>query len=253
MKATHCTTAALLLAVALPGTAASGAAPPPETSARLRAAFAALGDKGTVASYTLTTRATVAKPDGGDRQETVEIDEFTRLADGSSRVTVRRATTNGKDETAKHQKQIDEARAEKEKRKADKKKDSESHSISLRLPIGDDSSAYEFASPVAEGDLLVSSFAPAAAHAKDDGVTRGRVAWHGDTLDPAWLEAQPVELPTGVSAMTMRFEFARAGALVYPRLTVTDGQGGLLWIKRRFHIEVEITDLAPESAAEAAR
>ena len=241
---------ALLLAAALP---AFGAAPPPETSARLREAFAVLGDEGPVASYTLTTRSTVAKPDGDDREDSVLIHEISRLADGSRRVKVRQATTNGKDETAERQKQIDEARAERATSKADKKKNKEEHSVSLGLPFGEDAGKYEFSAPTAEGDLLVASFAPSPAHAKDDGVTRGRVAWRGDTLDPAWLEAQPVELPTGVSAMTMRFEFARAGALVYPRLTVTDGQGGLLWIKRRFHIEVEITDLAPESAAEAAR
>ena len=234
---------ALLLTAALP-VAAGG--PPPETAARLREALRSLSEEGPSGSYTMTTRSLVTKPDGSDREEGRTVVEIARLADGSRRVTVREAVTNGKDETAKRQQEIDRDRAERDKAKATAKKDEDEQGVSLGLPIGDDAVKYDFAAVTGEGTLAVASFVPAAAHAKDDGVTRGRLAWHRDSLDPAWLEARPVDLPTGVSEMTMRIEFARAGDVVYPCLTVTDGLGGVLWIKRRFHVEVEIGEITPQ-------
>ena len=233
---------ALFLAAALP---AAAGGPPPETAARLREALRSLSEEGPSGSYTMTTRSLVTKPDGSDREEGRTVVEIARLADGSRRVTVREAVTNGKDETAKRQQELDRARAERDKAKTATKKDGGEEGISLGLPVGEDAAKYDYAPAIAEGALEVASFAPSRAHAKDDGVTRGRLAWRRDSLDPAWLEAQPVDLPTGVSEMTMRIDFARTGDVVYPRLTVTDGLGGVLWIKRRFHVEVEIGEITP--------
>ena len=48
--------------------------------------------------------------------------------------------------------------------------------------------------------------------------------------------------------MTLRMELVRAGEMIYVARTVTDGVGGVLFIKRKFHVETEIRDLAPPPA-----
>ena len=221
---------------------------PPETAARLAAALESLESSPAVAGYTMTVKATVAKPNGADREDSVEVVKATRGLDGKLVHEVVKAIENGKDITEKRRAESEKRRAkEAEKDKGDEKKEA-SVSASLKLPIGDDAALFAFSPTPSSGPYSL-AFAPLPAHGKDDGLAHGALAWDGATLDPLWLEAEPVVLPDHVSAMKLRFEFARTGALLYPRRTVTDGAGGLLWIKRTFHVEMEITDVVPATPA----
>lgn len=221
-----------------------GAGLPPETAARLASALDSLQSQA-VAGYTMTVKVTVAKPNGSDREDHLEVVKTTRAADGTLVHEVVRALENGKDVTEKR-------RAERSKRddrnahKADDDKDDEKKeggiSASLRLPLGDDARLFAFSPPASGGPYAV-AFAPLPGHAEDEGLASGTLAWDPATLDPLWLEAEPVIMPDHVSAMKMRFEFARTGELVYPRRTVTDGAGGFLWIKRTFHMDMEVADV----------
>ena len=229
-----------------------GAGLPPETASRLGAALDSLQSPA-IAGYTMTVTVTVAKPNGSDREDHLEVMKATRAADGTLVHEVVRSLENGKDVT-------DKRRAEQSKResrndhKADDEGSSEKKEVgisaSLRLPLGDDARLFAF-SPVASGGPHAVAFAPLPGHAKDEGLARGTLAWDPATLDPLWLEAEPVVMPDHVSAMKMRFEFARAGELVYPRRTVTDGTGGFLWIKRTFHMDMEVADVVPALPAPA--
>lgn len=232
--------------------AVRGAGLPPETAARLASALESLQSPA-VLGYTMTVKVTVAKPNGSDREDHLEVMKATRAADGTLVHEVVRSLENGKDVT-------DTRRAERSKResrndhKADDGKDDGKKeggiSASLRLPLGEDARLFAF-SPPASGAPHAVAFAPLPGHAEDEGLARGTLAWDPATLDPLWLEAEPVVMPDHVSAMKMRFEFARAGELVYPRRTVTDGTGGFLWIKRTFHMDMEVADVvaAPPSPA----
>ena len=85
-------------------------------------------------------------------------------------------------------------------------------------------------------------FAPTAPGRKKDNMTQGRLAWDPATGDPLWIEARYVDPPTGIKEMLLRFELAREGDLLYLRRTVTQGVGGMLWIKRKFDVEMVISD-----------
>lgn len=234
----------LVVPLLLGGSAVRGAGLPPETAARLASALDSLQSPA-VAGYTMTVKVTVAKPNGSDREDHLEVMKATRAVDGTLVHEVVRSLENGKDVT-------DKRRAEQSKResrndqKANDGKSSEKKEVgisaSLRLPLGDDARLFAFTPATSRGPHAL-AFAPLPDHAKDEGLARGTLAWDPDTLDPLWLEAEPVVMPDHVSAMKMRFEFARAGELVYPRRTVTDGTGGFLWIKRTFHMDMEVADV----------
>ncbi len=235
------------------GPAAAGV--PPETATRLEQALEVL-DKGFIGSYTLTVRGVVEKPGGKDRQETLRIVAVSRRADGATENRVVKAVDNGKDVT-------DEERAKAAKAtptptrtptppQGQRKGGSAKGSMEIKLPFGDDAKLYRIGVPVEEGELAVVAYEPLPEHRKDEGVAKGRLAWRRDTLDPAWLEAEMLSLPTGASRLVMRFEFAREGAVLYPKVTTTSGAGGILWIKRNFEARMEISDLTPAPKRAAA-
>jgi len=178
-----------------------------------------------------------------------------RRPDGTTESRVVKAADNGKDVT-------DEERAKAAKATptptrtptpapGQAKGGSAKGSMDVKLPFGEDAKLYRFGAPAEEGDLAVVAYEPLPEHRKDEGVAKGHVAWRRDTLDPEWLEAEMLSLPTGASRLVMRFEFAREGAVLYPKVATTSGAGGILWIKRNFEARMEISDLmpAPQGAA----
>jgi hypothetical protein len=56
--------------------------------------------------------------------------------------------------------------------------------------------------------------------------------------------------PAVLQEMTFRFEIARLGEALYVRRMVMDGVGGILFIKRRFHAEMEVTEISLDSPSE---
>jgi hypothetical protein len=205
-------------------------------------------------TFLLTTRAVVSKPDGDDREETVTVMRMGAGTDGPEVKEIVSATRDGKDVTAEVRgeltKERDEARkaAEKKKQKAEEDED-DGDGFELTLPGGKQTGTFAFtALPVADG-ACGAAFAPGAEHAKDAGLTIGELHWDCTTLDPIWLVARPVKNPTGVKEMSLRMEIERAGGTLYVARTVTDGVGGVLFIKRKFHVETEIAELAPAGPA----
>jgi hypothetical protein len=228
--------AALLVCVS-----ASAAEPPPPTLAQLGKALARSDPKTAGRAMNVKTRAIVAKPSGGEREE-IASETFTR-GDGTSETKILLATKDGKDVTA-------EKRAEQAKKdagsakEAKAPKDSGEHnrkvSLGLKVPTGDDRKLFVFGEPAAEGSLLVAAYEPVRG-AKGADLSRGRIAWNADSGEPAWIEARYVDLPTGLKEFLLRGEFAGAGDAIYTRVLRTTGVGGLLWIRRTFDVTVEMT------------
>jgi len=253
VRATRASLGGLALAAGGAVAAALGAvaaAPvlPAETSARAERALGVL-DRGFVGSYTVTVSSAVEKPGGKDRQESLRVVALSRGADGATENRIVRAIDNGKDVTEAERAKAATAAPGPSRTptpapgKAGAAKERESGY--LRLPFGEDAKLYRVFGLVEEGGLAVAGYEPLPEHRKDDGVAKGRVAWRRDTLDPVWLEAELLSLPTGASRLAMRFEFAREGDVLYPKVVTTSGAGGILWIKRNFEARMEISDLRP--------
>lgn len=214
--------------------------PPQVTGIRMAEAFKLLGNEAGPLSYTLAVRSVVSKTDGSDRRESESIEALSRDAKGTTTVKVLKATRDGRDVTGEAQKNRDKKLAEKDTPEED---DQGEIGVGLVLPTGEDIRRFDFGPATREGSLTRISFRPTPAHQGDENIAEGTFAWDPATGDPAWIEATPFELPRGVSELKLRFEFARAGDLLYPARTVTDGVGGILWLKRRFHAEIAISDL----------
>ena len=229
--------------------------PPAETLSRLESAGKVL--ETWPGTFQLTTRAVVSKPDGDDREESVTVMRMGAGTDGPEVKEIVSATRDGKDVVAEARgelaKERDEARkaAAKKQRQAEEDEDDDGEGFELTLPGGKQTGKFAFtALPVADG-ACGAAFAPGAEHAKDAGLTTGELHWDCTTLDPLWLVARPAKNPKGVKEMSLRMEIARAGGTLYIARTVTDGVGGVLFIKRKFHVETEIAELTPGGPAAA--
>ncbi|MEW6336861.1 MAG: hypothetical protein ACOY3Y_01105 [Acidobacteriota bacterium] len=241
MPAVHIFAVAVLIGAA----GASAQAPPRVTGVRVAEAFKVLEEREGPLSYTLAVRSVVSKTDGSDRKESESLEALTRDAKGATTVKVLKATREGRDVTAEAQRDRDERLAAEASARHD---GGDEISVGLVLPTGEDAGRFEFGPATRVGSLLTTSFRPTPAHRGDENIAEGTLAWDPTTHDPAWLEAVPVDLPRGASELKIRFEFARAGGLLYPARTVTDGVGGILWIKRRFQAEIAISDLRAGNA-----
>ncbi len=239
------------MVVVLAGAAAAAAqeAPPAETLQRLETATKVM--ETWPGTFLLTTRATIAKSDGSDPRHDVTILRMCG-GDGGPRVAeVVSATRDGQDVTAETRADVDKAQAKRDKERAKQaaKQDSdESDGVSLDLPGPDNVGKFTFTAVTGADDSCGVAFAPAKAFADEQGLTTGELRWSCTTLDPLWLTARPARNPKHVSEMSLRFELARSGDTVYVARTVTDGVGGILFIKRKFHIETEIGELRPPTA-----
>jgi hypothetical protein len=237
-----------------PGEAPAAPAPPTVTTDRLATAIDAFLPEQFRGSLTIRTASVVSKPSGKDREEETEVQRFTRHGDGSGESVIVSATENGKDVTEKRRQEHEKRQQAEQQSEGSRAQTGDSakkdkHGSGMRLPAGEDLAIYAFSAPTETEGLLVASFEPLPGHRKDDEVMKGRLAWHADTLDPAWIELSFADPPTGLQEMLMRFDLARVGDALFVRHMVTDGVGGMLFIKRRFHAEMEITDLQPDPPA----
>jgi hypothetical protein len=221
-------------------------APPREVTDRLDHALNALKGGSFQGTYTMTVKSTVSKLDGTDPEQSSQLLEVVQPATGDPMTRVVHAEEGGKDVTAKRQREVEEQqRKEKAKSARDGDKSSDSISVTASLPAGEEVTRFEFSPPAREGELLVASFEPRPEHREREGITTGKLAWREDTLEPVWIAARPVKLPKHASELSMRFELGRDGELVYLHRLLTDGAGGMLWIKRRIHAEMEISEVRP--------
>jgi hypothetical protein len=239
---------ALQAALAVP----APAAPPPEALALLGTALHALDEGEFVGSYTLTIEATVSTTGGKVTDTDLTVLEVTAPAGGPQTHLVVRAEKNGKDVTAEAQAEAAKEQSAEQKEQHDEGEEKEEVSFGFRLPEGDDARHYAFEKAECADAACTAPFAPTKAARKEKDLANGRLAWSPATGDPLWIEMTPADLPTGVKELTVRIEFERAGGLLYPARTITDGVGGILFIKRAFHAETAIDDLRvndPTSAA----
>jgi hypothetical protein len=231
-------------ALAAAAVAVASDTPPPETLSRLESAGTVL--ERWPGTFTLTTRAVISKPDGDDREESVSVMRMGGGPEGPEVKEIVSATRDGRNVTA-------EARGELEKERkktraaaesGKEKDDGEEDGLEMTLPGGRQTDKFAFTALPAGAEGCGVAFAPRTEHAREAGLTTGELHWECTTLDPLWLVARPAKYPKGVKEMTLRMEIARAGETLYVARTVTDGVGGVLFIKRKFHIETEIAELA---------
>ena len=203
-----------------------------------------------VGSYRLTVNAVISKTNGTVTDEDLTDMAVSRSVDGIQQETILRATKNGKDTTA-------ESRAEQAKRKAkdlgktkrNEKKTSDGEiSVGLKIPGPKTADSFVYQALASEHGACRVGYSPNQEHQKDEGISKGELAWKCDTLDPLWATAELVDLPSHVSEMKARLEFARDGGTAYMSRLTTDGAGGILFIKRKFHMMMEISDLVPSPA-----
>jgi hypothetical protein len=219
-------------------------APPREVTDRLERGLKALEPGSFQGTYTLEVSSRVSKLDGSDPKPSTERLEAVQPASGDALMHVVHAEEDGKDVTARRQRELKAQQAKRHARSDKEGGDSSgSVSVSASLPAGEDAARFEFSPPTREGELLVASFSPRPEHREREGITSGRLAWREDTLDPVWVEASPVKLPRHASEVAMRFELDREGELLYLRRVITDGAGGILFIKRRVHAEMEFSEV----------
>jgi hypothetical protein len=247
----------LVVAVLLAGSiAAADETPPAVTLARLDAATKALdGWEGT---YLMRTSATISRTDGSKAERSESTMRISGGTDGRRAVEVISAAKDGKDVTVEAKERAAKRHADAEKAETKetggKDRDDEGDDdMSLDLPGADTAGKYRFTPLPAAGDSCGAAFAPAPGRGDAEGLTTGELHWSCATLDPLWIAVSPATKVKHVSEMKLRLELARSGELLYVARTVTDGVGGMLFIKRRFHVETEVSKLsAPPPAAATA-
>ncbi|MCG6964430.1 MAG: hypothetical protein LJE95_14320 [Acidobacteria bacterium] len=240
----------VLIAGCMMGAIGTVSPPPAVTLNRIEAAMRGLDSAGFRGSYVVTTRSVVSKPSGSKREETVTVVTVTDRRGSEPEKALVRAERNGKDVTVAMREKLakkwqKESRNPTSGSSADRSSGNEEdgHSTSLTLPGAAELAAYRF-TPVTNTDSVV----VVKLQAEDDtsnSAGSGRMAWNPTTLDPLWLEFTPHKNPRFIKAISLRVEFARAGRFVYPERMVTDGRGGMLFIKRTFHVETKIDGLKP--------
>ena len=206
-----------------------------------------------VGSYRLTVNAVISKTSGTVTDEDLTEMSVRRGADGSQQETILHATKNGKDTTADARAKQDKSKAKGEG-KTDKqaKKESDGElSIGLKMPGPRIADRFLYQALASEHGVCRVGYAPSREHQKDEGISKGELAWQCDTFEPRWATAEPVDLPSHVSEMKIRMEFARTGGTAYISRLTTDGIGGILFIKRKFHLTMETSEVTPAAAPAA--
>jgi hypothetical protein len=195
----------------------------------------------------LTTRGTISKPNGNDREDIVRVERVAAGVNGPEVVEIVSVTRNGEDVTAEarenHAKKLEKEESKARAGVASKANEEDVDGFSLTLPTGKDEERFAF-SPLPTGDgTCGASFAPGREHAKEAGLAVGELHWDCETLDPLWVTGRPAKNPRWVSELAIRMELQRSGEMLFVARTVTRGVGGLLFVKRRFHIVTEVSDL----------
>ena len=232
--------ATLAVALALAAPAPVPQAPPPETLRRAQAALDLLEGRGFAGSYRITTKAHVVASGEDGPEDTLEVEDVTVARDGSRTTRLVRAVEDGRDVTAKRL----AAGEGGEKEHAD----GDSHdSFDLELvPLGANARRYAFANARVRDGIATAEFRPAVRGSDDDDLGRGEIAWNVESGDPLWIDTGMAERKVGVSELSLRFEFARTGDVLYPKAIRTRTKAGIpLVFRLRLTLDLEITDLKP--------
>ena len=240
-----------LAATAFATLVALAAEPPAATLSQLEKALSRSDPETLGRPARATVHAVVSKPNGKAREEYLM--ETVVHADGTREEKLIRAKKDGRDVTAE---KLAEGKNRRKRRAAGdepqgapraggkKEPGSGKAALGLKFPTGEDRRLFVMGGPKTEGRFLVVAFEPAPG-LKDENLSRGRIGWNAASGEPAFIEAELVDPPTGLQELHVRGEFAGEGDAIYTSLLKTSGVGGILWIKRRFEITVELKDLTP--------
>lgn len=232
------------LAVALPFALAAPApvpqTPPPETLRRAQAALDLLDGRGFAGSYRVTIKAHVVASGEDGPEDTLEVEDVTIAPDGTRTTRLVRAVEDGRDVTA-------ERLAKGDADETDAAGDESHDSFDLELvPLGANAPRYSFAPPRIRDGVATAEFRPVARGDEAEDLGRGEIAWDPASGDPLWIATGLAEHKAGVSELSLRFEFARVGSVLYPAAIRTRTKAGIpLLFRLRLSVDLAITDLKP--------
>jgi len=206
------------------------AAPPDLVLERLSGALSLLEKAEVPTSYLIATRFTLADS-GGKALQTSEILERVYLEPGelARREQISRKTS-GSDPDATSS--------------ASRRAGSGEPAPAWKLvfPVGEDRAAFEFGPDRAEGSILVCDFFPAVKGKAKDTLTRGTIAWDPRSNLPVRLTATPIRNPPFTSELNIAFDFSALAGFAYPAAVSFSGEGGFLFIRRRFDARSTISE-----------
>ncbi len=215
--------------------------PPLEVFEQVAKAVNQLESEDFSGEFTRTQHMVVSKLNGQVKNDETVVERVTRRGGEATVTSIVSATRNGEDTTEEIAREL----REREQEKTGKKTEDEGKSVSVEvdLPDAESFANYRFGTPESLGNLLVSSFEPSPDSDAEEGAVRGRVAWNPETLEPAWMEITPLENPTMVKEMELRFEFAKIGEHIYAKRILTEAVGGLFFIKRAIVADMVVSDV----------
>ncbi len=235
----------LVLALFLPLaalTAQAAGEPPDAVLARLGGALDLLETPRFAASFTMTTRLELLTTKG-ELDRWVEQQDKYRVAPGAApeRTQVwRRGGKAGKDE-------------------ADANSSSSASGASggnsggdgwkFIHPTGENRKYFAFGPVTREGTLLSASYKPAAmlqADAPKDRLTRGTLVWDGARMLPVKFTMAPLKMPPFTSELEFSYEFSESAGVTFPRAIRSAGEGGLLFVRRRFASTSTLSEFSPK-------
>jgi hypothetical protein len=206
------------------------AAPPVQVLERLSGALSLLEKADVPTSYLVATRFTLADS-GGKALQTSEILErvYLRPGEPARREQISRKT-EGTDPDATSS--------------ASRRAGSGEPAPAWKLvfPVGEDRAAFEFGPDRAEGTILVCDFFPADKGRAKDGLTRGTIAWDPRSNLPVRLSATPIRNPPFTTEFRLAFDFSALTGFAYPAAVSFSGEGGFLFIRRRFDARSTISE-----------
>lgn len=201
-------------------------------------------------TYLFYSRVVISKKNGKGKKTEETVVRVRKVGDDNSTELIS-YKENGVDKTEDRRKEYEKARKELEEKSDGKSTNTTSFKLDLRAPTPEYRDQYSFSVPEADGDLLVSSFEPQPSAEKQDEMVTGRIAWHPQTGELAWIETVPVHNPKYIDELWLRSEFKRIGGRLLMVKNVTRGMGGFLVMKRRFELEFEVREYEPAPAAAA--
>jgi hypothetical protein len=232
------------LAVAIPFALAAPVpapqAPPPETLSRAQAALDLLDGRGFTGSYRVTGKAHVVASGKHGPEDTLEVEDITIAPDGTRTTRLVRALDDGRDVTAERL-----AKGDADDTEAAREDSHDSFDVEL-MPLGANAPLYTFAPPRIRDGVATAEFRPVARGDEAEDLGRGEIAWDAASGEPLWIETGLAERRVGVSALSLRFEFARAGSVLYPATVRTRTKAGIpLLFRLRLSIDLAISDVKP--------
>lgn len=104
-------------------------------------------------------------------------------------------------------------------------------------PTGQNRRFFNFGPMTKEGNLMSATYRPAASLSSDapkDRLTRGTLVWDGTRMLPLKFTMEPVKMPSFTSELVFSYEFSESGGVSFPRVIRSAGEGGILFVRRRF-------------------